>query len=268
MLPLTKTRIVSALKVIPFSILLLSSSATASPVTQLMKTALDTINPTFGQADSLVSQVESTPPDVVVDTDSPGAPSPTSTSTSTRNTDTRFSCQTVNGEYTVVYHPQSQPNQSYPWAVPKQLGGGWNPLERCQEISRRLESYRPDGLVELTTSVENNYDVLCVTTEADPSCRIVLTVPPGQDPVVTRDRVFENLLTADSGQTTQGVNTFSGGDRNGQILDQLGQLINGSGKSDGINLQPFLAPEDGGTGPIKMNQSTPSNSQQLPDLFR
>ena len=30
------------------------------------------------------------------------------------------------------------------------LGGNWTPLERCQEIARKLDIYRQDGLVELT----------------------------------------------------------------------------------------------------------------------
>lgn len=165
---------------------------------------------------------------------------------------TRFSCQMQNGQYTVMYAPESQPGQLYPWATPTELGGGWTPERRCAEISRRLEQYRPDGLLQLQTGVENGYNTVCVTTQQVASCRIVLTVPPGQDPLITRDRVFENIAVADSGQATDAVTTFAGGDDD--ILGQIGNVLGipGSARSRrpaaSINLRPFLDRADGGTG--------------------
>jgi hypothetical protein len=197
-------------------------------------------------------------------------PAPAEESTEPAIDDVRFTCEYVNGQYTVMYNPESQPGQAYPWAVPTDLGGGWTAERRCNEISRRLESYRPDGLQELSTGVENNYDIVCVTTERDPSCRIVFTVPPGQDPIATRDRVFENLAVADSGQNTEGVVTLT--DDQGDLLDELGNILNldlpgsdnSSGSSDAINLRPFLDQADGGTG-----EQLRGNGRQLnPDLFR
>jgi Circadian oscillating protein COP23 len=187
-------------------------------------------------------------------------------------TGTRFECQMVDGQYTVMYSPESQPGQSYPWATPTALGGGWSPELRCNEISRRLESYRPDGLLEMQTGMENGYNTICVTTQQDATCRIVLTVPPGQDPLVTRDRVFENLAVADSGQQTDGVATFSGGD-NG-LLNQIGDALDlnlpslsgRSRRADSINLRPFLDRADGGTG--TRLQSGQANPQLNPDRFR
>ena len=185
--------------------------------------------------------------------------------------DARFTCEFENGEYVVKYHPLSQPGESYAWARPTELGGGWTEDRRCYEISRRLESYRPDGLVEMRTSVENGYDIVCVTTEANPSCRIVFTVPPGQDPIVTRDRVFSNLTTADSGQSTQAVTTYRGDGGEG-IISQIGEAVGvdlssilgnrrtttpntttrnttaPNNRSSAIDLRPFLDPADGGTG--------------------
>ncbi|MGF1498877.1 MAG: COP23 domain-containing protein [Elainellaceae cyanobacterium] len=195
------------------------------------------------------------------DADSAGDDVPTPTSEASR-----FSCQFENGEYTVMYNPESQPQEFYPWAAPGEMGGGWSADRRCSEISRRLEVYRPDGLLELRTSVENGYDIVCVTTEADPSCRIVFTVPRGQDPLQTRDRVFENLAVANSGQATEAVNTFDGeGDR---ILSQIGQELGinlpsipgrsaPNRQSASINLRPFLDPADGGTGSA-LRQESPS----------
>ena len=185
---------------------------------------------------------------------------PDATTITTPPADARFSCESDSGEYTVMYRPQSQPGQAYAWAQPTALGGGWSADRRCAEISRRLEYYRPDGLVEMRTSTENGYNIICVTTEADPNCRIVLTVPPGQDPIVTRDRVFANLTVADGGQQTQAVTTYAG-EGGSDLLNQIGNAIGidlspmtGSRNSDrnsrsgAINLRPFLDPADGGTG--------------------
>ncbi|MEP0819848.1 MULTISPECIES: COP23 domain-containing protein [Trichocoleus] len=211
-------------------------------------------------------------------------PSSGSTQTSVANRP-RFTCEMLNGQYTVVYHPESRPSESYPWATPSQLGGGWTPQARCQEISRRLELYRPDGLQEMRTAVENNYNTVCVTTEKNSSCRIVLTVPPNQDPLTTRDRVFQNLTIADSGQQTQAANTFVGSSRVGNSRvdgssrggDKLDELVNlGASllggrqeRSSNINLRPFLDPADGGTGSkLGQGMSTRNNPRLNPANFR
>ncbi|MEB3338895.1 MAG: COP23 domain-containing protein, partial [Leptolyngbyaceae bacterium] len=204
---------------------------------------------------------------------------PSTSPTTTISGQRRFTCQLNNGQYTVMYNPESQPNQAYAWATPSTLGGGWSADRRCSEISRRLESYRPDGLVEMQTGVENGYNVICVTTERVPGCRIVLTVPPGQDPVLTRDRVFENLTIADSGQQTQGVNTFVGSGSNDPILGNLANLGNsilGTGsnplaprRSGNINLRPFLDRADGGTGSkLRNSNAVRSNPRLNPNKFR
>lgn len=180
----------------------------------------------------------------------------------------RFTCEQNNGQYTVMYNPQNQSNRSYPWAIPQQMGGDWSAQKRCEAISQRLESYRPDGLLELQTSVKNGENIVCATTKANSRCRIVFTVPHGQDPVTTRDRVFENLAQANQGQQTQGVTTFT--NRSG-LRELLGGGRSASRQKDeSINLRPFLAPSDGGTGTqLRSNGSSSSGSSGLnPDWFR
>ncbi|MEM6610776.1 MAG: COP23 domain-containing protein [Cyanobacteria bacterium P01_C01_bin.72] len=197
----------------------------------------------------------------------------------TRSADTRFTCELVNGEYTVMYYPESQPNEGYPWAIPSELGGGWTPQRRCDAITSRFENYRGDGLLELTTGVENGYDTICVTTQLDPTdCRIVLTVPPGQDPQLTRDLIFDNLLVADDGGSTQGVYTFGDSQGSRDIIGEIGNVINGSGSSrarqsspEGINLKPFLDPADGGTGQNFRNTSAvpaSRDTERKPAIFK
>ena len=200
----------------------------------------------------------------------------TTTNGNRRDYNTRFTCDYVNGEYTVMYHPETQGSRSFPWAIPSALGGGWTPERRCNEITARLEAYRLDGLLEMSTGIENGYDTVCVTTQIDPTdCRIVLTVPPGQDPQVTRDLVFENLLVADDGRATQGVYTY-GDAGSADILNDIGGLF-GVGKASGsvnrspdkIDLRPFLDPADGGTGTqLKSGQKKLQNSGRKPSIFK
>ena len=221
------------------------------------------------------------PPEVIINEPGTSSPSPTA-----QNGDTRFSCELVDGEYTVMYFPESQPNQGYPWAIPSELGGGWTPQRRCDAIVSRFEQYRQDGLLELTTGTENGYDTICVTTQVDPTdCRLVLTVPPGQDPQLTRDLIFDNLLVADDGGSTQGVYTFGdsqGGNRD--ILGEIGNVLGGGSSNSGtsarksspenINLKPFLDPADGGTGRhLRSNSAAPTtpasgNSERKPAIFK
>ena len=224
------------------------------------------------QLRQVISQT-SQPPEVIINSPD-SVPSP---STTAQNADTRFSCQLVNGEYTVMYSPESQPNQSYPWAIPSELGGGWTPQKRCDAITQRFEEYRGEGLLELATGTENGYNTICVTTQLDPSdCKLILTVPPGQDPQLTRDLIFDNLLVADDGQQTQGVYTFGDGQSNNDILGEVEGIISGKKKnnrtsSGNINLRPFLDPADGGTGQQLTKGNTtpqPNNRDRQPDLFK
>ncbi len=208
----------------------------------------------------------------------------------TDNKNARFSCQVRDGQYIVVYQPKSQPQKYFPWAAPSNMGDGWSPERRCTEISRRLELYRPDGLLEMRNSTENGYNVICATTDRNSACRIVFTVPNGQDPIATRDRVFGNLATADNGQLTTAVNTYRGRDRslNGTLRDITGDHnlgidlsgINGvlgsvlssnrtatNAGSSNLYLKPFLDPSDGGTGSFSNNGFT-GGSRLNPENFR
>jgi Circadian oscillating protein COP23 len=204
---------------------------------------------------------------------SPHSSAPTTNSSTAVANGARFGCENVHGQQTVVYRPRSRSGEAYPWAIPSNMGGSWNSPRRCSEISKRLEAYRPDGLQELRIGVENRYNVVCVTTEKNPVCRIVFTVPASQDPVAVRDRVFRNLTLADSGQQTEGVNTFTGDNDNllGGILGQrpTSQRRHQSSRSAGINLRPFLSREDGGTAnQIGNPVAVPAQYRLDPDKFR
>ncbi len=197
-----------------------------------------------------------------------GQPS-TQRSDQVNNSSTRFTCDNVNGQLTVVYRPQSRPDEAYPWAVPGDMGTAWNSQRRCGEIARRLESYRSDGLQELRTGIQNQQNIVCVTTEKNQFCRIVFTVPSRQDPIATRDRVFRNLTMADSGQQTEGVNTFAGNGSDNILGGVTGSRRNRVSRSSGLDLRPFLSPTDGGTGDRIGNPvNVPAQYRLNPDNFR
>jgi hypothetical protein len=105
--------------------------------------------------------------------------------------------------------------------------------------------------------MENGYETVCVTTESVPGCRIVFTVPPGQDAIATRDSVFNNLVLADQGQATQGVSTLT--ESSNVLEDLLGFPSSQASRQGSINLQPFLDFADGGTG----TQLTPTTGRPL-----
>ncbi len=224
--------------------------------------------------DIIIDAQPSSQPSLPPQTPSQSRPSNTTNpAPRTSSIDPRFACQLYNGQYTVMYRPLSQPGQAYPWAVPRNLGDGWTAQRRCQEISQRLEQYRPDGLAELSTGYENGYQTICATTEAVPRCRIVLTVPPGQSAEVIRDRIFESLSVADSGQMTRGVSAFQG--NSGNFLKPLEQIFNRGQKpatpnpqatKTGINLKPFLDTKDGGTGQKLSQQNQPNAQPDFPDF--
>jgi hypothetical protein len=131
---------------------------------------------------------------------------------------------------------------------------------------------------ELAIGSENGYDTICVTTEKNPTCQIVLTVPPGENPQLIRDRVFENLTVADSGRQTEAVNALVDNGQGGNLLhtleDVFGRPIPGSGpqtqvRPGSIDLRPFLDPADGGTGvQLRENSSNGSSHQLNPENFR
>lgn len=220
-----------------------------------------------------IPEVESSIPDTETPEAEASSRAESTTSSNPLSEDARFECQISNGEYTVMYLPKSQPDRAFAWATPKEMGGGWTAESRCYTISDRLEAYRPEGLSELQVGTENGYNTVCAITEQEPNlCKIVFTVPPGQNPVVTRDLVFQNLTLADSGNDTTVVSTFAGTSSSNNILGQITEALSqpfpsrAASSNDGINLKPFLDPSDGGTGAALNN--SPSSRQLDPDNFR
>jgi len=154
--------------------------------------------------------------------------------------DARFSCQnqpdTQRGGdvWTVMYrHDKGQK----PWLkIVTTLGGGYDPLKRCEEISERLNGYRKDGLIKLDyrrdSNTPNQYVICAKTKLSGDNCPLLVTLKPGSDTEAyqaMRD-MTENLLNGGSG-------VYQNSD---------GKLATSkfSPSSPEIDLTPFLAEED------------------------
>lgn len=114
--------------------------------------------------------------------------------------------------WTVMYHKNKQNSQ--PWLkMVTTLGGNWTPSERCQEIARRLEMYREDGLLALTYRSDPNtpnQQVICAKTKkSGENCPLVITLNPGADGYETM-REMTTALTGGDGvyQSSDGKTTY------------------------------------------------------------
>jgi hypothetical protein len=151
----------------------------------------------------------------------------------------RFSCQlqpdTQRGSevWTVMYrHDKGQ----QPWLrMVTTLGGGYEPIKRCEIIAERLEGFRKDGLIRLAYRGDPNTPeqyVICAKTKlSGDSCPLLVTLKPGSDTEAynaMRD-MTENLLT--------GTGVYQNSE--GKLA-----ISKFSPDSPEINLTPFLAEAD------------------------
>jgi hypothetical protein len=153
--------------------------------------------------------------------------------------DARFSCQLqpdtqrVGDVWTVMYrHDKGQ----QPWLkIVTTLGGGYDPLKRCEEISERLNGYRKDGLIRLAyrgdSKTPNQYVICAKTKLSGEGCPLLVTLKPGSETEAynaMRD-MTENLRNG-----------------TGVYQNSQGKLAksNFSEKSPVIDLTPFLTEAD------------------------
>ena len=102
---------------------------------------------------------------------------------------TRFSCtlqsDTQNGGkvWTVMYRNE---NGVKPWLkMVNSFGDSWDTRVRCDEVAKRLENFRQDGLIGLSYRSDPkkpNQFVICVKTKLDrDNCNLLLTLKPNVD---------------------------------------------------------------------------------------
>ena len=113
------------------------------------------------------------------------------------------------------------------------MGGGWTPARRCEEIERRLEYFRQDGLDTLEYRKDPNtpeQQVICAKTQlSGNNCLLLLTLDTGVDGY----QALVDMTTALFSDETFNQNSQA-------------KLANSkfSKEFPVIYLQPFLAKED------------------------
>ncbi|MCL1469265.1 COP23 domain-containing protein [Argonema antarcticum] len=104
--------------------------------------------------------------------------------------DSRFYCQLEadpnrGGEVWTVMYRSDKGTKAWLRMV-RSMGNGFNTQKRCEEISRRLDIYRLDGLIGFDFRTDPNTSkqyVLCAkTTISNTGCPLVLTLMPKDDP--------------------------------------------------------------------------------------
>lgn len=145
----------------------------------------------------------------------------------------RFFCELQNDTkvWTVMYHSDKG---KQPWlGIVRSMGGGWTPARRCEEIERRLEYFRQDGLYTLEYRKDPNtpqQEVICAKTRlSGNNCPLLLTL----DQKVDGYQALADMTTALLSDETFEQNSEA-------------KLANSSfsRESPVVYLEPFLAKED------------------------
>ncbi len=73
-----------------------------------------------------------------------------------------------------------------------QQGKGFTPTDRCEEVSKRFQTFYQEGILSyLTTGQMNNQNVICVSDEYGGPCQgLLLTLEPKDNP----EQVLQELL--------------------------------------------------------------------------
>jgi hypothetical protein len=155
----------------------------------------------------------------------------------------RFSCQLRDYPeeksrlFTVMYRSEKG---TQPWMrIVNTFGDDWGTPKRCDEIVKRLESYRKDGLLELTYRKEPNTPeqaVICaITKSSGNNCELLVTLTPKADGYESLKKALVALETG---------NTVDQNTNGGSSATTL------SPDSPSVPLINFLADEDQKAGSV------------------
>ncbi|NES18888.1 MAG: hypothetical protein F6K41_08160 [Symploca sp. SIO3E6] len=117
----------------------------------------------------------------------------------------RFSCDlqpdiATGGEiWTVMYRND---RETKPWLkMVTGLGGNWTPAKRCDEIARKLELYREDGLTKLAYRTDpatpSQYVICAYTKSSGDNCPLLITLKPEAEPYETLREMTAALKGSD-----------------------------------------------------------------------
>ena len=102
--------------------------------------------------------------------------------------------------WTVMYSKNSKLN---PWLkMVRSMGNGWDTSKRCQEIAKKMDTYRQDGLMALEyrkdDAVPGQYVICAKTKISGEACSLVLTLMPTDDPYLEQRKVLGALMGGDA----------------------------------------------------------------------
>ncbi|MEJ1933833.1 COP23 domain-containing protein, partial [Nostoc sp. NIES-2111] len=110
-----------------------------------------------------------------------------------------FYCDTSTGQPVTVYRNASGGLEPWiRWTSEFFKKSGYNSVDRCLEVSGRLETYRQQkSLRFITVGIINRQRVVCTASQVNGRCEgLIFTLKPGQDAVKT----LVNLLAWREGQ--------------------------------------------------------------------
>jgi hypothetical protein len=110
-----------------------------------------------------------------------------------------FYCDTSTGQPVTVYRNASGGLEPWiRWTSEFFKKSGYNSVDRCREVSGRLETYRQQkSLRFITVGIINRQRVVCTASQVNGRCEgLIFTLKPGQDAVKT----LVNLLAWREGQ--------------------------------------------------------------------
>jgi len=153
----------------------------------------------------------------------------------------RFYCQLRQDKslgsdvYTVMYRHDKDRK---PWLkMVSTLGGGFTPDKRCEEIARRLEIFRSDGLLELYSTLDTqlNQHLICARTKnSGLGCQLLVTLNRGADPDEELWRMSQSLIPGSNVNNNPQANISSSSES--PTRDRSQPLV--------VDLRPFLSEED------------------------
>lgn len=73
------------------------------------------------------------------------------------------------------------------WTSNWASGSNWTPQRRCEEVSRKFQTFHANGTLKyLTTGRRNGLNIVCTATRAGAGCdQQLYTIQPGQNPATT-----------------------------------------------------------------------------------
>ncbi|MBD2199162.1 MULTISPECIES: COP23 domain-containing protein [Calothrix] len=121
---------------------------------------------------------------------------------------------------------------------------GYTPEQRCEEVSRRFQTYKNNGMLNyITTGIMNRQSVVCVSSAKGGGCQgLLFTLKPGAN----ASRVLQQLFDISEGKSNTVVYESFGSSRNTptdtNYID-VNQLLNITPEESTSDPTPSTQPE-------------------------